>query len=79
MSPQALLATAVSGARLAVRHRAALRTSRPVARIRAGLAARELDQLPSARPKFAPQPWRAWLTAQLTGRRRGLGAVPASP
>ena len=79
ISPQALLATAVSGARLAVRHRAALRTSRPLERIRAGLAARELDQLPSVRPKFAPQPWPGWLTAQITGRRRGLGAVPTSP
>lgn len=78
-NPQALLATAVSGARLAVRHRAALRTSRPLDRVRAGLAARQSDQLPSTRPDFAPHPWRAWLTAQLTGSRRGLGTVPIAP
>jgi len=78
-SPQSLLATAVSGARLAIRHRAALRTSRPLDRIRAGLAARKTDRLPSRRPELEPHPWRAWLTAQVTGRRRGLGAVPASP
>lgn len=79
VSPRPLLATLVSGARLAVRHRAALRTSRPRDRIRSGLAARQADALPHTRPEFAPHPWRAWLTAQLTGSRRGLGALPASP
>ncbi|HUR48098.1 MAG TPA: glycosyltransferase family 2 protein [Acidimicrobiales bacterium] len=79
VNPEALLATLVSGARLAVRHRAALRTSRPWDRVRTGLAARQSDELPQDRPKFAPHPWRAWLTAQFTGRRRGLGALPASP
>ncbi len=76
-APQVLLATAVSGARLAVRHPAALRTSRPVDRIRAGLDARKSDQLPTIRPHLTPHPWRAWLAAQLTGRRRGLGAMAA--
>lgn len=78
-SPGSLLATAVTGGRLAVRHRAALRTSRPVDRVRAGLSARKSDRLPTNRPHLAPHPWRAWLSAQLTGRRRGLGAIPASP
>ena len=77
--PQCLLATAVSGARLAVRHRAALRTSRPLERIRAGLAARKADQLPANRLDLAAHPWRSWLAAQFTGRQRGLGAIPASP
>ena len=77
--PQTALATAVSGARLAIRHRAALRTSRPIDRIRAGLEARKGDQLPEGGPELAPHPWRAWLTAKLTGRRRGLGAIPGSP
>ena len=77
--PQSLLATAVSGGRLAVRHPAALRTSRAVERIRAGLEARKSDQLPENRPRLVAHPWRAWLVAQLTGRQRGLGAIPASP
>lgn len=77
--PPSLLATLVSGARLAIRHPAALRTSRPIERIRAGLGARSTDQLPDHRPQLTAHPWRAWLTAQLTGRRRGLGAIPGSP
>jgi GT2 family glycosyltransferase len=79
LSPGALFATFISGARLAVRHRAALRTSRPHDRIRAGLRARQADELPHVRPELASHPWRAWLTSQLTGSRRGLGALPASP
>lgn len=78
LSPQSLIATLVSGARLVVRHRAALRTSRPHDRIRAGLAARQNDQLPGRRLILAPHPWRAWLTAQLTGRRRGVGSLTTS-
>ena len=77
--PQSVVATAVSGARLAARHRAALRTSRPRDRIRAGLEARKADQLPRNRPRLTNHPWRSWLAAQLTGRQRGLGAIPASP
>ena len=79
LNPQAVLATAVSGTRLAIRHPAALRTSRPLDRIRAGLRARQSDQLPHSRPQLAPHPWREWLTAQFSGRRRGLGAIPARP
>lgn len=79
VNPPALLATLVSGARLAVRHRAALRTSRPFQRVKAGLEARAEDHLPRTRPRLSPHPWRGWLTAQLTGSRRGLGSVPTSP
>lgn len=79
LRPQSLLATFVSGARLAIRHRAALRTSRPHDRIRAGLAARQADPRPTGRPEFSPHPWGAWLRAQLTGQRRGLGSLAASP
>lgn len=76
----ALLVTLATGARLALRHRAALRTSRPWQRIRAGLAARRDDaglSLETA-PRFSPHPWGPWLVAQVSGRRRGLGAVPPS-
>ena len=79
LNPPVLAATLVSGARLAVRHRAALRTSRPLQRVRAGLEARGVDHLPRTRPRLSPHPWRAWLTAQLTGSRRGLGSLPTSP
>lgn len=80
LRPSALLATLVTGARLAMRHRAAFRTSRPTERIRAGLEAGLADRaLGLGRtPRLAPHPWGPWLTAQLTGRRRGLGALPPS-
>ena len=79
LNPPTLAATVVSGARLALRHRAALRTSRPLQRVKAGLEARAVDHLPRSRPRLAPHPWRGWLTAQLTGSRRGLGSVSTSP
>lgn len=78
LRPPALLVTVLTGGRLALRHRAALRTSRPWQRIRAGLAARELDASRELRhrTRVSPHPWRPWLIAQLSGGRRGLGAVP---
>lgn len=80
LRPPALLVTLLTGARLALRHRAALRTSRPWQRISAGLTARRDDARLSlgAAPSFTPHPWRPWLVAQLSGRRRGLGALPPS-
>ncbi|MBW3537626.1 MAG: glycosyltransferase family 2 protein [Actinobacteria bacterium] len=78
LRPCALLVTLLTGTRLALRHPAALRTSRPRQRIRAGLDARRDDAHLGllATAGFSPHPWGAWLVAQLSGRRRGLGAVP---
>ena len=76
--PGSLLVTLLTGTRLALRHRAALRTSRPLQRIQMGLRARREDagRPLTSRPVLEPHPWGPWLTAQLSGRRRGLGALP---
>lgn len=78
LRPAALATTLVSAGRLAVRHPRALRTSRPVNSVRKGLSARREDRNhpggPHAAP-FSPHPWMQWLSAQVSGGRRGLGAV----
>ena len=82
LRPSTLAVTLVTGSRLAVRHRRALRTSRPWKSVRSGLSARRSDR-EEARPDrpgraplpFESHPWAAWLSAQFSGGKRGLGAV----
>lgn len=69
-APQSAAVTAVTAARLAVRHPRALRAAAPIAAVRAGLAARRGDgprpRLPAA--AFSRHPWPVWLQRQLPTR-----------
>lgn len=69
LRPGSAAVTAVTVARLAVRHPAALRDAHPRAAVRAGLAARAADVPDTAETFDLPRhPWRTWLRRQLTGR-----------
>lgn len=70
VAPQSAAVTAVTAARLAVRHPRALRAAAPIGAVRAGLTARRDD---GPRPRlraaaFNRHPWRAWLRGQLPTR-----------
>ncbi len=83
LRPGTLAVTLVVAARLALRHRRALRTSRPRASIRKGLEARRVDALESGQNHgpipFSPHPWVSWMSAQVSGGRQGLGATDTPP
>lgn len=83
LRPPALIVSVVVASRLLLRHPRAFWRARPIWAVRAGLRARRGDgsrgwpSLPA--PAFSHHPWRPWLTAQLTGRRRGHGARQVRP
>lgn len=82
LRPATLAVTLVTGSRLALRHRRALRTSRPLRSVRSGLTTRRADgraERPRRAPiPFDPHPWASWLIAQVSASKRGLGAVDSS-
>jgi GT2 family glycosyltransferase len=77
LRPGPLAVTALSVARLLVRRPRTLVAAHPVRAVRAGRAARTRDdELAPLDPSvLVAHPWRDWLAQQLSGGRRGLGAV----
>ena len=75
LAPGATAVTVVTMLRLLVRRPRALFDAHPVAAIRDGRSAASGDRGSEPVP-LVPHPWRAWFAQQLTGRRRGLGALP---
>jgi GT2 family glycosyltransferase len=75
LAPRSGLVTVLTVLRLLLRHPRALRDAQPRWAVWKG---RRIATGAGSHPvHFAPHPWRAWLAQQVSGGRRGLGAVPS--